>query len=71
MNAEDEMVQGYMDGFDLSSPEPSSNRSYSYRHGFKNGRADKSGKPFWSNIQEARDLAEVCIAADNQGLIQA
>lgn len=43
--ANDEMVSGYLDGFDLSSPEPSSNRSHSYRHGFANGRDDRSGRP--------------------------
>lgn len=43
--ANDEMVAGYMDGFDPSSPEPSDNRSHSYRHGFANGRDDRSGKP--------------------------
>jgi hypothetical protein len=37
--ANEEMVQGYMDGYDLNAPEPSANRSYSYRHGFAVGRA--------------------------------
>lgn len=43
--ANEEMVEGYLDGFDLSSPEPSANRSHSYRHGFANGRDDRAGKP--------------------------
>lgn len=43
--ANDEMIEGYMDGLDLNSPEPSANRSHSYRHGFANGRDDKGGKP--------------------------
>ena len=43
--ANQEMVDGYMDGFDLDAPEPSSNRSYSYRHGFANGRDDRRGTP--------------------------
>lgn len=38
--ANDEMVQGYFDGLDLTSPQPSANRSRSYRHGFANGRAE-------------------------------
>lgn len=38
------MVEGYSDGFNLDNPEPSANRSYSYRHGFANGRADKTHK---------------------------
>lgn len=42
--ANDEMVRGYMDGYDLNAPEPSSNRSFSYRHGFAVGRAEKTGK---------------------------
>lgn len=35
-----EMIEGFRDGYDLSSPEPSANRSASYRHGFANGRDD-------------------------------
>lgn len=41
--ANDEMVQGYMDGYDLTAPEPSENRSASYRHGFMVGRGEKTG----------------------------
>jgi hypothetical protein len=40
-----EMVEGYLDGFDPDSPEPSENRSHSYRHGFANGRDDLNRKP--------------------------
>ena len=40
-----EMIEGYMDGLDLNTPEPSANRSHSYRHGFANGRDDRRGKP--------------------------
>ncbi len=43
--APDDMVEGYKDGLDLSSPEPSGNRSHCYRHGFANGRDDRRGKP--------------------------
>jgi hypothetical protein len=42
---EQEMVDGYRDGHDLDAPEPSQNRSRSYRHGFANGRDDRRGKP--------------------------
>lgn len=45
LQANDEMVEGYMDGFDLSNPEPSDNRSLSYRHGFANGRDDICHRP--------------------------
>lgn len=63
--AEDEMVQGYMDGRDVNSPEPSSNRSRSYRHGFQSGRDDlayKLSAPFATRIK----MAEEALAADNQ-----
>lgn len=46
----DEMLLGYLDGFNPDSPEPSENRSHSYRHGFANGRDDRAGNP--------RDTAE-------------
>jgi hypothetical protein len=39
----DEMVEGYLDGRKADNPEPSSNRSLSYRHGFANGRDDLAG----------------------------
>ncbi len=38
--ANDEMVQGFRDGYDLDAPEPGDNHSHSYRHGFKAGRND-------------------------------
>lgn len=44
MPTNDEMLQGYLDGHDPNSPEPSANRSHSYRHGFANGRDDLRGK---------------------------
>ena len=43
--ANEEMIDGYRDGFDMDCPEPSGNRSASYRHGFLNGRDDRRGKP--------------------------
>ncbi len=43
--ANPDMVEGYMDGLDPASPEPSTNRSASYRHGFQNGRDDLTRKP--------------------------
>lgn len=45
-----EMLAGYLDGFKDDNPEPSGNRSHSYRHGFANGRDDRRRKP--------RDTAE-------------
>jgi len=41
----DEMVEGYLDGRKPDNPEPSSNRSASYRHGFANGRDDLAHSP--------------------------
>lgn len=45
VSANDEMLEGYRDGFNPDSPEPSANRSESYRHGFACGRADRAGRP--------------------------
>lgn len=61
--AEAEMTEGYRDGFNPDSPEPSANRSQSYRHGFRNGRTDRVGR---SNGPAAllRQRAEHVIAAD-------
>lgn len=53
--ANDDMVQGYLDGLDLDNPEPSVNRSASYRHGFANGRDDRNGTP---RATAARLIAE-------------
>ncbi|WLA83210.1 hypothetical protein [Bradyrhizobium elkanii] len=40
-----EMVEGYLDGRKPDNPEPSANRSASYRHGFANGRDALSAWP--------------------------
>ncbi len=37
---ENDMAEGYRDGRDPDSPQPSFNRSRSYRHGFQSGRDD-------------------------------
>lgn len=42
---EKEMMEGYLDGFRPNSPDPSTNRSRSYRHGFANGRDDRARNP--------------------------
>lgn len=41
----DEFVEGYRDGRNPDSPEPSANRSHSYRHSFAVGRAELKGNP--------------------------
>ena len=61
--AEQEMVDGFLDGYDPNAPEPSANRSHSYRHGFANGRADATGTSR-AKAAELRILAEAAIAAD-------
>jgi hypothetical protein len=61
--ANDEMVQGFLDGYDLSAPQPSSNRSHSYRHGFANGRDDRAGKPRASHDELTR-MADLAMEMD-------
>ena len=62
--ANDEMLEGYRDGFNLDCPEPSSNRSRSYRHGFANGRADKAGKSHGLSFEELRRAADEAMRLD-------
>lgn len=62
--ANDDMFEGYMDGFDPANPEPSANRSHSYRHGFVNGRADRAGKPSFGSATEAREFAAIAMQKD-------
>lgn len=50
--AEAERLEGYLDGLDPESPEPSRNRSWSYRHGFICGRADKNKRPAFLSAKE-------------------
>lgn len=62
-NADAEMIAGYRDGLDPDSPEPSANRSASYRHGFANGRDDRAMNPR-STAQALRKAAAFAIADD-------
>lgn len=61
--ADQEMVEGYIDGFNLNNPEPSSNRSASYRHGFQNGRDDRRGTPR-ATAEALRKAAQEAMDAD-------
>ena len=61
--ANPDMIEGYMDGYDLNAPEPSANRSESYRHSFYIGRAEKLGLPITS-FQELDAHADWAIAVD-------
>ena len=58
-----DMVEGFLDGYDLSCPEPSGNRSHAYRHGFANGRDDRAHKPR-ASAATLRELAAEAIAKD-------
>lgn len=63
--ANDEMVQGFRDGYDPTAPEPSGNRSNSYRHGFMVGRIDKTPTD-WNkyNQGQLRRMADEAMEAD-------
>lgn len=61
--ANPEMVEGYTDGLDPSNPEPSDNRSHSYRHGFRSGRADL-GFPRKETFEQTRKMADRAMEAD-------
>lgn len=63
--ANDEMARGYMDGRDLDSPEPSDNRSHSYRHGFMVGRGEKTGT-LSGDAQALIALADAAMERDDQ-----
>ena len=57
-----EMIEGFRDGYDLTAPEPSGNRSHSYRHGFMAGRNDKM--PYGEGPFHGLSFAEVTRMAD-------
>jgi hypothetical protein len=67
--AEAEMLEGYFDGLDPSSPPPGPNRSQSYCHGFANGHADRTHKSRGVFAQTLREQAEACIAADTMEVV--
>lgn len=68
--ANEEMIKGFMDGYDLNAPEPSENRSHSYRHGFKAGRNDKmpyGEGPFYNlHVDTVIEMAEEAMRLDEQ-----
>lgn len=49
-----EFMEGYFDGRDKNTPEPSGNRHPAYVHSFKVGRAELSGNPIPAAISRAR-----------------
>ena len=68
--ANDEMMQGFMDGYDLSTPPPSDNRSASYRHGFMVARIDKGVIPWGGSADHLRKMADKAMAEDDIRAIQ-
>lgn len=67
--ANDEMVRGFLDGYDLNAPEPSANRSASYRHGFANGRDDRAGRPR-AGYETLCEMADKAMAEDDIRCLQ-
>jgi hypothetical protein len=63
--ANNDMVEGFRDGYDRDAPEPSSNRSNSYRHGFMVGRLDKTPADWGKyNPGELSRMADEAMEAD-------
>lgn len=62
--ADEERYQGYLDGGDPDNPEPSANRSNSYRHGFAVARSDRAGKPAFGSAGRARELSAIAEQMD-------
>ncbi|MDE2100299.1 MAG: hypothetical protein KGL39_23815 [Patescibacteria group bacterium] len=63
VKANADMIEGYMDGYDLTAPDPSANRSHSYRHSFWIGRQEKLKLPLPA-YRELERRAELAILAD-------
>lgn len=63
--ANDDMVEGYLDGRNMDNPEPSANRSESYRHGFANGRDDRRAVPR-ASVTELNRLADEAMDKDEK-----
>lgn len=62
--ANQDMIDGYMDGRDLNTPEPSANRSHSYRHGWTVGRAEKENRRI-GTFEEVERRADEAMAMDS------
>ena len=63
--ANPDMIDGFRDGSDLAAPEPSGNRSQSYRHGFMVGRIDKTPS-LWGKYtaDQLRRMADEAMETD-------
>lgn len=65
--ANDDMIEGFRDGYDPDAPEPSANRSNSYHHGFMVGRLDKRLPSVYGarrTADQLRKLADEAMEAD-------
>lgn len=49
-----EFAAGYSDGRDASSPAPGPNRSASYAHSWRVGRAEVEGRPIPASVSRQR-----------------
>lgn len=49
-----DFAEGYRDGRDRETPEPSANRSAAYRHSFEVGRAEVEGRPIRAAVSRVR-----------------
>lgn len=65
MMTSQEVIDGYRDGLNPDSPEPSANRTFSYRFGFANGRDDRRKQPR-ASAREIREEGLQAAAADEQ-----
>lgn len=65
-----DMIEGFRDGYDLTAPEPSSNRSASYQHGFMVARIDKGAVPHQGSAANLSDMADRAMDEDDRRAIQ-
>jgi len=63
---EGEFADGYFDGRNTDTPEPSGNRSRAYQHSWGVGRAERLGHPIPAAISRA--AAAIIEAEDDQPL---
>ncbi len=60
-----DMIEGFRDGYDRNAPEPTANRSNSYRHGFMVGRLDNTPTDYGKyGADQLRRMADEAMEAD-------
>lgn len=62
--SDDEFVDGYIDGRNPTTPEPSGNRSHRYRHSFAIGRAEIEKRVLFPSADQAREAARIAEERD-------